>query len=207
MLFRSGNFINNSGASALIASGSNGRWLVYSNPPTNNTFGGLNSANLALWGVTYSSYAPSAVTQAGNRYLFAGTQSLTVTADSVSKTYGNTLNGTDLLGVSSGLGGVSVYTLPNLSDIFSTVPTVTSGGLAATATVLGGPYAINVAAGTANSGYVVSYATPGSITVQPKSLTVTGTVVASKVYDGTLSAVLSGGLLNGVVNGDSVTLL
>ncbi|SEM10437.1 YDG domain-containing protein [Paraburkholderia caballeronis] len=44
----------------------------------------------------------------------------------------------------------------------------------------------------------------GSIT--PKTLTVSGTTAAGKVYDGTTSATLSGGLLSGVVGDDAVTL-
>jgi hypothetical protein len=53
----------------------------------------------------------------------------------------------------------------------------------------------------------VSYATPGSITVTTKALTVTGTSVAHKVYDGGLVATLSGGSLQGVINSDDVSLV
>jgi filamentous hemagglutinin family protein len=43
-------------------------------------------------------------------------------------------------------------------------------------------------------------------TITPASLTVNGTVVGSKVYDGTAAASLTGGSLIGLVAGDSVTL-
>src|SRR5690606_27973355 len=38
-----GNFINNAGASAVQAG--SGRWLIYSDGPAGNTFGGLDSSN------------------------------------------------------------------------------------------------------------------------------------------------------------------
>ena len=72
-----GNFINNAGAAALTANGG-GRWLIYSVSPALDTFGGLNSANLALWGKTYATYAPASVVETGNRYLFSLTPTLTV---------------------------------------------------------------------------------------------------------------------------------
>lgn len=54
-----------------------------------------------------------------------------------------------------------------------------------------------------NSNYVVS----GNIgTVIPAVLTVTGTAVANKTYDGGTTATLSGGTLQGVVGGENVTL-
>ena len=41
----------------------------------------------------------------------------------------------------------------------------------------------------------------------PKVLTVTGTSVANKIYDGGLTATLSGGSLVGVINSDTVSLV
>jgi filamentous hemagglutinin family protein len=43
-------------------------------------------------------------------------------------------------------------------------------------------------------------------TITPAPLTVTGSTVASKVYDATTTAALSGGTLSGVIGGDMVTL-
>ncbi|NRT55254.1 YDG domain-containing protein [Sphaerotilus uruguayifluvii] len=48
--------------------------------------------------------------------------------------------------------------------------------------------------------------TQTSASITPKSLSVSGTVVANKVYDGTTTATLSGGALVGVVGSDAVTL-
>jgi hypothetical protein len=184
-LAATGSFINNAGASAL-STASDGRWLVYSASPTSagTNFGNLNSANAPVWGQTYATQLPSAVAVTGNRYVFASIPTVTVTANSVSKTYGDVLSGTSLLGLSSSATGSTVFTLPTLTDVFSVQPTAASAGLVTTATVAGGPYAITLTPGTARSGYSVSYATPGSITVTTKALTVTGTSVAHKVYDG-----------------------
>jgi len=53
-------------------------------------------------------------------------------------------------------------------------------------------------------GYIISY-TSSSLTIKPAPLTVTGTV-ATKVYDGTTAAILTDGLLSGLMAGDNVTL-
>ena len=161
------------------------------------SFGSLNSANGAVWNATYASMPPASVTAIGNRYLFTGTPSVTVTA-SATKIYGTTLTAADVLGLTSSSGSSPVYTLPTLADVFSVNPTVSSLGLVATASVSGGPYAITVAPGTSTGSYTITYATPGTITVTPKALTVSGTTAANKTYDGTTSAVLTGGSLVGV---------
>lgn len=54
--------------------------------------------------------------------------------------------------------------------------------------------------------YSITQPTGLSANIAPKALTVTGTTVANKTYDGTTSATLSGGQLQGVVTGDDVTL-
>ena len=201
------NFVNNTtGASAFTTTGSNGRWLVYSAAPGGDTFGTLDSANAPVWNQTYATQLPSAVAVTGNRYIFASIPSVAVTASSVSKTYGDVLTGNSLLGLSNSFTA-GVFTFPTFTDVFSAMPTATSAGLVTTASVVGGPYAITVTPGTARAGYNVSYAVPGSITVTTKSLSVTGTAVANKVYDGSTVATLSGGSLVGVINSDTVSLV
>jgi hypothetical protein len=76
-----GNFTNGAGPAALTVT--SGRWLVYSTDPALNTFGGLISGNLDLWGKTYATYAPGSVVETGNRYLFALTPTLTATVNLV----------------------------------------------------------------------------------------------------------------------------
>lgn len=65
----------------------------------------------------------------------------------------------------------------------------------------------NSLSGTDKGNYSLSSA--GGMTtadITAKSLTVTGTSVADKVYDGTIKASLTGGTLSGVVSGDTVKL-
>ncbi|OYU45552.1 MAG: filamentous hemagglutinin, partial [Burkholderiales bacterium PBB4] len=84
------NFTNNAGAAALSAGA--GRWIVYSNDPSTNTFGGLVSGNKAIWGQDVGTLAPGAV-PAGNRYVFATPGAvLATTSGVISKNYGQTVS-------------------------------------------------------------------------------------------------------------------
>ncbi len=60
--------------------------------------------------------------------------------------------------------------------------------------------------GTDAGNYALTQPTGLAADITPKAVTVTGTVVANKVYDGLTTASLSGGSLVGVVGGDTVTL-
>ncbi len=60
--------------------------------------------------------------------------------------------------------------------------------------------------GASASYYTLTQPTGVTGTITPKPLTVTGTTVASRVYDGTTTASLSGGTLVGVLGSDVVTL-
>ncbi|WP_426057607.1 beta strand repeat-containing protein [Janthinobacterium sp. PSPC2-1] len=55
------------------------------------------------------------------------------------------------------------------------------------------------------SGYAVSYI-DGSLVITPKAVTVTGVTAASRDYDGTQLASLSGGALSGLVSGETLNL-
>ena len=128
---------------------------------------------------------------------------------------------------------VTLYVDPVGSSVYGTTASVT-GYVLDTSPVIGTGYVINDAspAGTANwSGLPTSTANVGSYlvtyngglsvansgftlaagnlpnwNVMPATLTVSGQTAASKIYDGTNSATLTGGSLVGVVNGDNVTL-
>jgi hypothetical protein len=54
-------------------------------------------------------------------------------------------------------------------------------------------------------GYIISYA-GGALTINPAPLTVSGTAVGAKVYDGTTTASITGGTLSGVIGSDTVGL-
>jgi filamentous hemagglutinin family protein len=64
---------------------------------------------------------------------------------------------------------------------------------------------------SANGGLAANYnnlsVVGSSFSVTPKALTVTGTSVATKVYDGTTMASLNGGTLVGLIAGDTVNLI
>ncbi|MCO4088407.1 MAG: filamentous hemagglutinin N-terminal domain-containing protein [Limnohabitans sp.] len=84
-LVLSGNtFVNNAGSNALTAA--NGRWLVYSNAPAGNTFGGLASGNNAVWNATHAGNAPATIAS-GNRYVFAQQPTVAITANAQTKVY------------------------------------------------------------------------------------------------------------------------
>jgi hypothetical protein len=68
ILLSGSTFTNNSGPGALLPGA--GRWLIFSNDPATNVFGGLVSTNQALWGQTLASLPPGAV-PAGNNFIFA----------------------------------------------------------------------------------------------------------------------------------------
>ena len=118
---------------------------------------------------------------------------LTVTAANVSKTYGQTAT----------LGGFITSGLQNGETIGSV--TEISEGVAATASVARGPYAIaasNASGGTFQVGnYTITYAN-GSLTVTPAALTVTAND-ASKVYGQTPS--LLGFTSSGLQNGETIS--
>lgn len=78
----SASFDNRAGAQAL--STPNGRWIVYSDSPDADRFGGLQSGNLALWGDAYDAGAghpdTRAASSAGNRFAFDALQQVTLAA-------------------------------------------------------------------------------------------------------------------------------
>ncbi|MGL9619413.1 filamentous hemagglutinin N-terminal domain-containing protein [Bradyrhizobium sp. U531] len=175
VLSASGAFINNAGSSAVIAT--SGRWLIYSNTPSSDVFGGLDSGNTAIWNATYATMPPASVTASGNRYLFAYQPTLTFTSTNASKTYG--ADATSAVASSygvSGYQGVSgAFTGDSAGSAFTGSPVVTSSGSAANASVSGGPYAITITQGSvsATSGYALAFSSAGSLTVNPAPVMVT----------------------------------
>ena len=162
-------FVNNAGATALrtTSPGADDRWLVYSNNPNDFAFGSLNSNNNAVWNATFATLAPTAVTQPGNRYLFAYQQTLTVDATPRTKTYGDTVELTT--GPSTGLnpGVAGAFKADTLADaVEGGTITLISDGTVATAPVA--VYAINVQQRILN-GYAVN---PGTLTVNRRAITV-----------------------------------
>ncbi len=209
-----GNFINNAGAGAISTSG-NGRWLVYSTKPADNTFGGLASDSLALWNRTYAGYPPASVTETGSRYLFSHQPGATVTAVNRNKTYGETLDMTGpVLGTRYTVTGMvdaavygNVFSQAAAADIVSGSPVLASAGAASGGAVAGSPYALTIAAGTltAPTGYSLAY-TAGTVTVGKAPLSVTASA-AVKTYDALAYSGGNGVTYGGFVNGETAAVL
>ncbi|MFI5137487.1 MAG: YDG domain-containing protein [Sphingobacteriales bacterium] len=126
---------------------------------------------------------------------------LTITANNVSKVYGNTLTG--------GAGSVA-FTAAGLQngETIGSVTIAYGTGSAASA-----PVAVNTGTATAGgatggtfnpANYSITYVA-GNITVTAKALTITGAAASNKVYDGTTAATITG-TLSGIVGADVVTL-
>ncbi|MGB7817030.1 MAG: autotransporter-associated beta strand repeat-containing protein, partial [Methylotenera sp.] len=194
------NFINTAGSSALSASG---RWLVYANTHTGNTFGGLNSANQAVWGTVF----PAAVSQTGNRYVFANSPALTVTSSNQSKTYGQDVapivaNAYTASGFINAATFGNVFTQDAAANSLS--GSATSTGSPATANV--GNYAISVAPITATTGYTLTKNSTGLLTVNPAALTLTAsnqTKTYGQTFNFTGTEFTSSGLQNGEIIGSA----
>ena len=123
-------------------------------------------------------------------------KSLTVTGTTASaKTYDGTtaaqLSGGSLVGVVGG-DTLTLTQAGNYSD-----KNAGTGKTVTPADSLGGGDAGN---------YVLTQPAPLTADILPKTLTVTGTTVAAKTYDGTTAATLSGGSLVGIVSGDTLSL-
>ncbi len=120
---------------------------------------------------------------------------LTITASTLSKTYGTTMTFAGTEFSTSGL--VNGDTVSSL--------TLTSTGAAATASVAGGPYSLipSAAAGSGLSNYTISYVN-GSLTVNPAVLTITANN-ASKFFGTALNLGSTAFTTSGLANNDTVT--
>jgi len=119
---------------------------------------------------------------------------LTVSANGASKTYSG--------GAYTGGNGVG-YTATTGDGVLLGSPTYSGSSQGA---VNAGTYSITPSGLYSDQqGYIISYAS-GSLTINPALLTVSGTTVGSRVYNGTTAASLTGGSLIGVVGDDAVTL-
>ncbi|MBT8632242.1 filamentous hemagglutinin, partial [Polynucleobacter paneuropaeus] len=66
--------------------------------------------------------------------------------------------------------------------------------------------AANTLSGAAAGNYTITQPTDLTASITPKALTVTGTAVANKIYDGTNTATVTGGHLVGAITSDNITL-
>ncbi|WP_426077894.1 YDG domain-containing protein [Janthinobacterium sp. PSPC3-1] len=150
-------------------------------------------------------------TDAGNYLLASSTatgtgtitpKALTISGMSViNKVYDGTTKATLAGGSVVGLVGSENIGVTGLSATFDDK----NAGTGKTATATGASLVNGVNGGLA-ANYTISNPTGLLANITPKALTVTGVTAASRDYDGTKAAALSGGSLSGVVTGESLTL-
>ncbi|MGI4847409.1 MAG: beta strand repeat-containing protein [Janthinobacterium lividum] len=203
------NFINNSGAGAIVMTGG-GRWLIYSTSPAADTFNNLDSANAAIWATSYSGTTPG-FSQTGNRYVFAYQPTLTFSSSNLSKTYGSdattaVASAYTVSGMQAGVSGA--FLADTNATVYSGTPTAVSSGSAASASVAGGPYAINLSANNLTSldNYALAFQSTGLLTVNPAALTVTA-INDAKTYNGLAYSGGAGVSYSGFVNGQTASLV
>ena len=200
------NFSNAAGPNAIITTG-NARWLIYSQAPESNAFGGLASGTNAIWGQTLASAPAQNVAQSGNRYIFAARPTVQVTALDAAKTYGDGLaippSGYRITGLVNAARFGSVF----LQDSLTGTPGLVSDGFAIRAPV--GTYALTPVQGSlvAPAGYSFGF-TSAFLTISQRALVASLTGTVSKTYDGTDAASLAAGnyALSNLVAGDVVAL-
>ena len=156
------------------------------------------SGSGSLQGASASNYTLGAtllsanITQAPLGVIVVGTYSNSTTITPTSFTTNGLVNGETITTLTS-----AIVNNKNVSENGANyVTAITKGNGTATLS----NYAITSAYNTTTGN------TQNIATINPKTLTVSGTAVADKVYDGTANAVLTNGVLNGVSVGDSVTL-
>jgi flagella basal body P-ring formation protein FlgA len=196
------NFSNAAGAAALVASG---RWLVYSADPALNTFGGLNSGNLAQWGRTYVANPPSTISATGNRYVFSKVPQMTATLaiGTVNKIYGTDLTGSTPAVNISGLVDAATYGNVFLQDSSGGTATTSSAGYAPTAAVNNSvPYAVSISGITAPDGYGPIITNDGEVIVAPYVVNLNGT----RTYDGTVNMPAANLGTNALIGTQTLTL-
>jgi len=114
---------------------------------------------------------------------------LTATANSGSRVYD---------GTTSSPFGVSYSTTPNSNLLGTPTVTASSKDVGSRTLTVSGLY-------SNQAGYDISYVT-GTLTITPKALSITGTTVANKTYDGTAYAAVTPGTLSGFVGSETVNV-
>jgi filamentous hemagglutinin family protein len=149
----------------------------------NNVFGGADLGNYSITdqASTTASITPKALTVSG--------------ISAADKIYDGGLGASISGGMLNGLVTGDVLTLASTGSFADK-----NAGTAKTV-------ALNNVYGGADLGnYTITDQTSTTASITPKALTVSGITAVDKVYDGGTSASISGGMLNGLLNGDVITL-
>lgn len=184
-------FVNAAGADALAAD--NGRWLVYV-----DRFAGAEgtlpvAGRFDLYGRTHAANPPEALGFAGNRMVWGERPVLTLTADTLRKTYGQA--------AAPGFAMSGLRPGDSLATALVSAPSVTSSGAPARAAARS--HATRVVATSSSQGYVLTLV-PGTLAVDPAPLTVTASD-ARRTY-GAADPSFTGSI-TGFVAGDDAGLL
>ena len=197
-------FINHAGASALNASHTNGRYLVWSGNPADDTRGDV-TYQFKQYGATYGTTPVAQSTGDGLLYTHAPSFETSLSGGAVTKVYDSTTD----VDVSS----LTFTTTPLIDG--DQVRRVTSTGTFASKHVGTHTVTLSNLNHTFRNGDATVYgytsttrslSTNGTIT--PKGLTVSGITAADKVYDGTTTATVntSSAVLTGLISGDALTV-
>ena len=194
-----GNFINNSGDSAVLTSGE-GRWLIYAANPATSTEG------FSSYSKHYNqAFAPGGVPAyagSGNWFLYSIAPTLSVTPDSQTITYGNAIPG-----FSARLDGfIDEDTTAALGE--SSADWTVGGTHSSSGNPIAGVHNVAYAGGLVSGlGYqfVDNPATTNELTVSTKELIAEAVTLQNKIYDRLPFAPLSSGSLSGVVSGGGVS--
>ena len=193
------NLINN-GATLSSA----GRWIVYSSDATTGVDLDLLGSDYRRYGCTYGGSCTAGVTipGTGNGLIFATRPTLTITPDMVAShlIYGDTVPG--LVGYNYGATGYLFGDAGGLSGTLTGSTNYAQGSNV-------GTYQLNYSSGSLASsmGYQLTYANrSNAITVDKRTLSVSLIGTVTKVYDGTVAAILTAGnyLLTSIYGTDDV---
>ena len=188
---------------------SGGPYTTISNPTSTNYLdtGLTNGATYYYVVSATSSYGEGANSAEAQVIPSPAPSSTVVTSSPVSTgTYGSTVTFTATV---TGTGSTATGTV-TFHDGASTLGSATlntsaQASLAVSNLALGGHSITATYAGDSFFGPSTSTATTYTVTQKP--VTITGVTAATKVYDGTTAAVLSGGTVSGVVSGETVTVV
>ena len=125
---------------------------------------------------------------------------LTAIVTAPNKVYDGNTTSTPMLAITGGLVGNETVTASGTAT-FNSKDVATANLVTVNNTVL-----TNGSNGGLASNYVLASGETVAAHITPATLTLSGTAASNKVYDGSTNATLTGGTLNGMVAGDTVTL-
>lgn len=180
-------FRNDAGANVLKTTASGSRWLVYIDKFAGMTRTEPGDRGFDLYGRSPTDTPPGVVSHTGNRIIYAERPVLTITGESLRKTYGET--------VTPGVSVAGLRTGDSLTTALASGPSVGSDGSVASAGA--GSYATEVAATASSQGYLLQLV-DGTLDVDRAALTITATGKtrtygqANPGLDGTVSGFVLG---------------